>query len=648
MRAFPVNNWALFCAVILSALMSQAKAATEVSVEDLLELDLRELLEVEVTLASRKEESQFETASAVYTITSEDIKRSGLTRIPELLRMVPGLHVGKVDNNTWAISSRNSMNRFSGTMLVMMDGRVLYNNLFSGVHWDVQNTYISDIDRIEVIRGPGATLWGANAVDGVINIITKNADDTQGTEAYAGAGTGEFKYEAGFRHGAELGEKTQARIYAKGFKTGKGEYLDATQSTNKGFMPVGEDANDDGEFQQVGFRSDTALDADAVFTLQGDIYQGDFNADRITAASVESNMADTSGYNLLTRWSQNISDDSNLSVQFYIDHTERVDLVFDDKRSIYDIDMQHYFSLTRQQLSWGLGIRRIEDDTAKTDTGVLTLSPASDEDNIYSFFVQDRIAIAESFALIIGAKFEHNDYTGEELQPNIRALWTPDPVTTVWGSLARAVRTPSRVERDAQLVVCDPSMPGCVIDIGNPDIESETMIAAELGYRHRFSKPVSIDISLFNNDYDNSTLSREDAYGLELVTNYIVSKNWSTEMSYTYHKAKDIDPVTGSLVSNEFIPENSLNLRSMYAINERWQFDAYLYYVEGIDTSSQTISIPDSTRIDLRLGWLPSQHIETSLLLTNAVQDVQGEAVEAFRINTGIPSSLYFQLKYIH
>jgi len=632
----------------LTVTAPQILAATDVSVEELLELDLRQLLEVEVTLASRKKESQFEVASAIYTITNEDIKRSGLTRIPELLRMVPGLHVGKIDNNTWAISSRNDMDRFSGTMLVMMDGRVLYNNLFSGVQWDVQNTYIDDIERIEVIRGPGATLWGANAVDGVINIITKKSIDTQGAEAYAGAGTGEFKYEAGFRVGAQLADKTHARIYAKGFKTGTGEYVDASESTNNGFFPVGDEANDDGDFQQVGFRSDTAIDANSVFTLQGDIYQGDFNADRITFAGTEANMADTSGYNLLTRWNRQFSDDSNLSVQLYVDHTERVDLVFDDDRTIYDLDVQHYFSLSRQQISWGFGVRRVEDETQKTPTGVLALSPASTHDTVYSLFVQDKIALAKSFALILGAKLEHNDITGEEFQPNVRALWTVSPKTTVWGSVARAVKTPSRVERHGQLVFCDPSMPGCVVDIGDIETKSESMIAAEIGYRHRFSKPVSIDISVFNNDYDNSPTNREDTHGLEFVANYLVSQNWSTEMSYAYHHGKDRDPVTGELITNELIPENSLNLRSMYTINEQWQFDSYLYVVEGFDANSTTTSIPTSARLDLRLGWLPSKHIETSLLLTNVAQDAQGEALERNRVNTGMPSSVYFQLKYIH
>ena len=648
MRLTNTNKLILCCAFALTVTAPQVLAATDVSVEELLELDLRQLLEVEVTLASRKKESQFEVASAIYTITNEDIKRSGLTRIPELLRMVPGLHVGKIDNNTWAISSRNDMDRFSGTMLVMMDGRVLYNNLFSGVQWDVQNTYIDDIERIEVIRGPGATLWGANAVDGVINIITKKSIDTQGAEAYAGAGTGEFKYEAGFRVGAQLADKTHARIYAKGFKTGTGEYVDASESTNNGFFPVGDEANDDGDFQQVGFRSDTAIDANSVFTLQGDIYQGDFNADRITFAGTEANMADTSGYNLLTRWNRQFSDDSNLSVQLYVDHTERVDLVFDDDRTIYDLDVQHYFSLSRQQISWGFGVRRVEDETQKTPTGVLALSPASIHDTVYSLFVQDKIALAKSFALILGAKLEHNDITGEEFQPNVRALWTVSPKTTVWGSVARAVKTPSRVERHGQLVFCDPSMPGCVVDIGDIETKSESMIAAEIGYRHRFSKPVSIDISVFNNDYDNSPTNREDTHGLEFVANYLVSQNWSTEMSYAYHHGKDRDPVTGELITNELIPENSLNLRSMYTINEQWQFDSYLYVVEGFDANSTTTSIPTSARLDLRLGWLPSKHIETSLLLTNVAQDAQGEALERNRVNTGMPSSVYFQLKYIH
>ena len=631
----------------LALIVPIAASAAEMSVDQLLDLDLKQLVEVEVSLASRRQESQFLASSAIYTLTREDIRRSGLRRIPELLRMVPGLHVARLDNNTWAISSRNHVERYSSTMLVMMDGRVLYNTLSSGVNWDVQNTYIDDIERIEVIRGPGATLWGANAVDGVINIVTRSAEQALGAELYALGGNGEYSYETGARYGQALSEDTHARVYALGFETGTGEYLDASESNNVSLRPVGEDAHDDGELQQVGFRSDTVFGDDAALTLQGDVYQGDFNADRISSGMVEQNMADTAGYNLLANWNSRLSDDSAYSIRFYVDYTERKDLVFDDRRWIYDLDLQHNFSTDRQQLTWGLGARQTVDETAQTSTGTLTLNPPDSNEGVYSLFVQDRFMLSEAFSITAGAKFEHNDFTGEEFQPSVRALWSPQDRTSVWASLARAVRTPSRLERHGELVFCDPSMPGCVIPIGDPGAESERMVAAELGFRHRFDSAINLDVSMFNHNYTGRTNSPDYVQGVEVASRYLVSTDWSVELDYTFNKSVT-DDGSGNEIDNLLLPKNSVNLKSLYDINERWQFDVYLYYKDDMPTTSSTITLPDMTRLDLRLGWKPSKHIETSLFVGNAQDDPKGEAVDSFRVNTGTPASAYIELKYIH
>ncbi|MCK5229802.1 MAG: TonB-dependent receptor, partial [Desulfobulbaceae bacterium] len=433
---------ALVTIMLLCSMTGGAKAA-EIVPTDMTELSLEELMNIEITSVSKKPEKLADAAAAVFVVTREDIRRSGVTSIPEALRMAPGINVARIDSNKWAVTSRGFNGRFANKLLVLIDGRSVYTPSFSGVHWEVIDIFLEDVDRIEVIRGPGATLWGANAVNGVINIITKHAADTQGGLIAMGAGTEERGF-GGVRYGTDMGETTYGRFYAKGFK--RDEFVHNT---------TGDDAGDDWDMLRGGFRLDSLLyDRDSV-TVQGDIYQGNMNQTlHLPTVSgpffnkIVEDKAEVEGWNLLTRWQHTLSPTSDFTLQVYYDRTNRDEFVYGEIRDTFDIDLQHQFAAyKRHEVIWGLGYRYTHDDFS--DSEILRLDPDSRSDELFSAFVQDKITLMEDCLwLTIGSKFEHNDYTGYEIQPNARLFWAPHTDHKVWASVGRAVRTPSRMEDD--------------------------------------------------------------------------------------------------------------------------------------------------------------------------------------------------------
>lgn len=625
---------------IVTCLISRVGSADSSNqLESLLELDIQQLMEIPVFMPSRKLERQFDSTSAIYVITQEDIRRSGLTRIPELLRMVPGLAVGRLDANTWAVSSRSTFYRLNNSMLVLLDGRTLYNPLFGGVYWDVQDVYLEDVERIEIIRGPGGSLWGANAVDGIINIITKPASKTEFTSLYAGLGQGEKRFDAGIRVGDKLSPKLSGRVYAKSYKTDQGIYLDSVESTNTNTAIVGDDAADDGENQQAGFRLDWHLNNSSTLSFTGDMYDGEFN--NIRTATPMENTVSAKGANIVVKWDKKISNFSNTLLQFYVDRTEREDLTFNEKRKIYDLDFQHFLSFSSNELIWGLGIRYTTDDTGKTPLGAFELNPANNSDIILSAFIQDRITIVENKVIFtFGTKFEENDYTGGEIQPTARLLWKISPTRNLWGSVTRAVRTPTRADLHAQLDFGGPPIP-----IGNPDAQAEAVVATEIGYRSKENDTTLLDIAAFNHNYsdpndDIDQLGR--TYGLEAVLNHKLMDNWRTEVSYTWHKGHMI--VNGDKVTNTDIPNTTLNFRSLYDINAFWEFDTFITYKEAHESTN--VFLKDYVRVDVRLGWNPYSYSRTSFTITNLFDDIHAESADANRINTAIGRGIYITTSY--
>lgn len=645
----PLIIWIVAFSCATTVVMAQD--TNELDLDALLQLDLRQLMNIDVSLASRIEEKQFRAPAAVYVLTQEDIRRSGHRRLPEILRMVPGLHVAKIDANKWAVSSRNNQSRFTSTMNVMIDGRSVYTPFFAGVYWDSQDTFIEDIERIEVVRGPGGSLWGSNAVDGIINIITKSSADTHGTKAYALAGQGEMEYDAGVRYGGELANGINYRIFAKGYKNDNGEYLGAGDSTNNGLAPIGSGANDKGDSGQIGFRMDWSSGQDN-YMLQGNAYDGDFDEDRVVSGMLLPNALSTEGYNLVMNWKRKLGNNESISVNAFYDQVSRDDEILLNDETTFDIDLQHNISHGEHNIAWGLGYRYYDNEARITSPSGCSVTvpcfgvdPEARDLETWSAFIQDRIAFTETFALILGSKFEHNDYTGFEYQPTLRGLWTPDNDTTYWGAVTRAVRVPDRVSTDGILDFGAFNVP-----IGNKDQQSFKNYAYELGFRKRLTNTWVVDGSFFYSDYRDTlqgaaTLGRDYIFGFEGYVKHQYSPDLRLELGYTYNKGENA-LASGGDRSTAGLPRNSLSLRSYYNLKNNMDLDAMVYFVDESEYITGSANIPAYTRVDLRYGWRPVKQLDVSLLLTNLLDDAHAEAIDPFKINTGAERGVMLKFTY--
>ncbi len=610
---------------------------------ELKKLSVEELLDIDVTSVSKYPEKLSAAAAAVAVLTQDDIHSSGFTSIPEALRLVPGLDVARVDSHTWAISSRGFNDVFANKLLVMIDGRTVYTPLFSGVFWEVQDTLLEDIDRIEVVRGPGATLWGANAVNGVINIITKSARDTQGLLVSGGGGTEDRGF-ADIRYGVKIDEDTFLRVYAKYF------------NRDSSLLPDDTTAHDAWDMFRGGFRLDWEPTKENSFTFQGDIYTGNQDENYLVPTTTfpfagKIQATDTvSGGNLLGRWSHSFSADSQLTVQAYYDRTERQSPIFAEDRDTGDIDLQHRFALgERQEVIWGLGFRSTHDDV--TNSLNVSLLPNHRTLNLYSAFLQDEVSIVpERLRLTVGSKFEHNDFTGFEIQPSARALWTPGYSQTFWASVSRAVRTPSRAESDIRLNPAPPVPlpPGSITILGNPDMESEVLLAYELGYRIQPIDQLKVDLTAFYNDYDDlrtleptmpgpispSKVANNlfgESYGTEISATAQVTNRWRLQGSYSYlevqlhRKAGSHDNSTEKATEGSS-PRNQFFIRSLFDLGWNIQFDSTLRYVDTLPGPK----IPSYLTLDLRLAWSPRKDLEFAIVGQNLLDDRHLEFAPTF------------------
>ncbi len=651
-RHHPAVLFSLSIIFHLCTLRAHGENPTRPDAENLGDLSVEQLLNLTVTSPSRREEKISQAAAAITVLTQEDIRRSGATSIPEALRLVPGLDVARVDSHTWAISSRGFNDVFANKLLVLIDGRTVYTPLFSGVFWDVQDTMLEDIDRIEVIRGPGATQWGANAVNGVINIITKKAADTQGLLVTAGGGSFEHAF-TGARFGGQLGDQIHYRVYGKWFDRGDS-------------APVsGSRADDDWDAARGGFRIDWNAPAGNLLTLQGDIYKAyedelyrrlmpespfslrnEFHEDRV------------SGGNILGRWTHDFSDGSEFVFQTYFDRTHRDSSIVGDNLNTFDIDAQHRFSIgSRQTIIAGAGFRLLADDLRSTfDLG---FDPGQRTTHLYSAFLQDEITLApKQLVLTLGSKLEHNDYTGFELQPSARLLWTPTEKQSAWISISRAVRTPSRAEEDITLrqqpvyprgalfrglpPFVQPS-PAAVTEVeGNNDFDSEKLIAYEAGYRCEIRDWLSLDTALFYNQYDDlrsvepqnpvfdlggfpphvalraSNDLKGENYGGEIAASAQVTPQWRLNAGYSLlfsklHRKDGGTDTTTELFMEGSSPQNQFFLRSSLDLPHGFEFDGTLRYVDSLSAGS----VPGYLTLDLRLGWHVTRNLELSVVGQN-------------------------------
>ncbi|HEY2546013.1 MAG TPA: TonB-dependent receptor plug domain-containing protein [Candidatus Acidoferrum sp.] len=650
----------LLC-ILLTIFFAVGSPAQNQAVPDVSKMSLEDLMNVEVTSVSKHTQRVADAAAAIFVITQEDIRRSGAANIPEALRMVPGIQVARIDENKWAISSRGFNGRFDNKLLVLIDGRSVYTPLFSGVYWNIQDVMLEDVDRIEVIRGPGATLWGANAVDGVINIITKPAKATQGGIVTAEAGTEERGSESA-RYGGQLGKSVDYRVYEKYFDWAPS--IDATGKT----------ANDGWDEVRGGFRIDTQSSGPNALTVQGDLYRSNYN-ETLTIPSLSSpysstfpNGGDYSGGNILGRWNHNFSG-SSTSLQVYFDQTNVVDdSLFTDHESVYDIDFQHNIHLSEsQELVWGLGYRSIQDTNGSSST--VALLPNHSSLNQFSSFLQDEISFFDRrLSVTIGSKFEHNDFTGFEVQPNIRLLGNISKDQSVWVAVSRAVRTPALTEEGLRLNegVVPPGaapffspLPVTEAIFGSNQFQSEDLLAYEAGYRVQATKSLSLDIAAFYNSYSNlrsaepgtpflegspaptdvvfpfvaSNKMGGGTYGVEPFVEWKVLPKWQLLGSYSYlqmdirKNANSLDPTADNPDGES--PRHQFYVRSSIDLPKHFEQDLSLRYVDKLSS----LNIPSYYSLDFHLGWRPSTHLELALVGQDLLNSQHLEFIPEF-INT--------------
>jgi iron complex outermembrane receptor protein len=613
---------------------------------DSFELSPEQLLGATVMSVSKTPEKIMDAAAAIYVITNEDIIRSGATSIPEVLRMAPGVNVARINTSGWAISVRGFNGQLTNKLLVLIDGREVYDPLFSGVYWDVQDTPLEDIERIEVIRGPGASLWGSNAVNGVINIITKNAFDTAGNLVSVTAGNKETAMETA-RHGGKLGDNSYYRIYEKS------SYRSEQQTLS------GADSSDDWRSDRGGFRADFKNEEEkSTFTIQGDAYKNDDSQMRNRALTVapfsqikQENIF-AQGANVLGRWNKTLDNDAKVTIASYVDYTKRNQELIDDSRITYDLDGQYEFKEWHSnQFIIGGKYRYSVDELGETEGSLITFPQSREEYKTLSGFLQDKITLQpEKWVLTLGSKFEHNTYTGVEVQPNVRLQWHPSETQMVWAAISHAVRTPSRLEHDLEAIQSAVVIPGFGLFTGdtvaNPELRSEKLTAYELGYRKQLTKDLSADLATFYNDYDNlvsyvvqpvrlppprfilpfGPVNNQSAktYGAEVTLDWRVTDKLKLSSSYSLLEMYVHGPnATGAEAIEKQSPQNQANIRALWDITKDVSFDTALYYVSEL----AALKVDSYTRLDSRIAWRAMPGVELSLVGQNLLDDAHHEFV---------------------
>lgn len=608
-------------------------------------LSLEQLSEIEVTTPNREPQEAFRTPSAIYVITNEEILRSGATSIPEALRLAPGVEVARIDSDKWSIGIRGFGSRLSRSVLVLIDGRTVYTTLFDGTYWEVQNVMLEDVDRIEVIRGPGGTIWGPNAVNGVINIITKKAKDTRGALVSAGGGNTDQGF-GNVRYGGSDGANLNYRAYGQWFTRGP-EY----HSDGRNF--------DDWRAVQGGFRGDWDRDPNDTFSLQGDIYD-EIAGESVVATSyakpyqqVIDGNAFLSGGNVMLRWWRNQGEGKNFELQTYYDRTNRKEPNLEDIRDTYDLDFtQHWRFFRRNAVTWGLGARFAHADDPIIVSGLQFL-PIQRTDRLLSAFLQDEIGlISNRLSLTIGSKFLNTNFTSFAPEPSARLLWTPGKRTSFWAAATHAVRTPSDAEENFYLLglvgITKTGEPFFARFNPNPNFHAEEMNGYELGFRQLITKSVYLDVTSFYNHYNN--LFSEDIIGapysepipapphlllpadfgnglmgntkgFEIAPEWRPSKIWRLHGSYSYlhmnleraPHSLDVGTAPGIMGSS---PGHQVMAQSLLDMSKSLQFDADFRYVSSLPGQM----VPSYSTADGRFAWQVSREFALSVVGRNLLQ----------------------------
>lgn len=586
---------------------------------DLAGMSFDELADIRITSVSKRDESLADAAASVFVITNDDIRRSGVTSLPEALRLAPNLHVAQINANNYVISARGFSGTSANKMLVLIDGRSVYTPLFSGVFWDVQNVMLEDVDRIEVISGPGGTLWGTNAVNGVINVITRSAANTQGGLATVGAGNREST--TALRYGGRMGADGSYRVYGK---YGERKHTETAR---------GSAIDDASNLAQAGFRIDWGRAGDQLM-MQGNVYDGS-ERQPATGTTVTVGAIQVSGVNLLTRWERALEREGKLSLQFYYDSTKRnVPPFFNETLNIVDLQLQHALPrLGSHALVWGAEYRYGMDRV--TNSPFIAFLPAHVDQRWVSLFAQDEMTLREDLRFTLGARFEKNDYTGVEFLPNARLAWKMAPDHLLWGAASRTVRAPSRLDRD----VFVPDKPPFLLS-GGPDVRSEIANVYELGYRGQPNARLSFAATAFHADYDRLRTQERNlspptivfannmkgkTSGIEMWSTFQATPIWRLSAGYTVQK-ESLKLKAGStdqaaLRSRDQDPAHKWILRSSLDLSERSDVDITVRHVAGLANPD----VPSYTAVDIRYGWRPRPNLEFSVTAQNLGSKGHGE-----------------------
>ena len=617
---------------------------------NLKQLSLEQLGDVEITTVSKDPRQVMKTAAAIFVITQEDIRRSGATNIPEALRLAPGVEVARIDADHWSIAIRGLAGQFSKDLLVMIDGRSIYTPLFAGVYWDQQDVVMEDIERIEVIRGPGGTIWGANAVNGVINIITTSSENTHGAMVSLGGGNVDQGIGT-VRYGGAIGNDFNYRMYATGSIRGPEYHSDG-------------DDFDHWRMGQVGFRTDWKSGNQDSFTFQGDTYMaGSGEISYLPSFSppaelIETSVASVSGGNLLARWQHTTGEGSDIQIQAYFDRTNRMDLEGGETRDTFDVDyVQHARIHENHNITWGLGARVSPSHFLQTNPGIYFL-PSQQTDSIYSGFLQYELPIvADKLILTAGSKVEHNNFSGWEYEPSVRLLWSLSPTQTIWAAVTRAARTPSRQDEDvsfAILAVAEPAPPSVYFEVvGNPNAKSEQLIGYEAGYRTQVNRNLYIDFTAFYNNYSGlqgygppsiaesddpppvhlffvlpyANIIEGDTLGAEIAPDWKVTHWWQLRGSYSYLDMSlrdnpgytDVGNLLGSYTGSS--PHNVTSFQSLFNLPKHFELDATYRYSGRLPA----YDVDSYSTADVRLGWHFGEGLDFSVTGQNLLSPYHAE-----------------------
>jgi iron complex outermembrane recepter protein len=656
-----------------SALMFLCLALTcRAQQSDLADRSLEDLMNIKVTSVSRTEQTLSRTASAIFVISAEDIRHSGVTNIQDLLRMVPGTDVAQIGGNTWAISARGLNGRFSNELLVLVDGRNVYTPTFGGVFWDVLDMPLEDIERIEVVRGPGGTIWGANAVNGVINIITRKASETRGGMVVAGGGN----LDQGFgtvQYGGALGKSTDYRVFSKYFNQ------DHMAGLN------GQEGADGWHLLRGGFRTDSQFSAKDTLMLQGDVYTGEEASlgsflESVTSPKTQyvDAIVPLSGGFLLTAWNHAFSTRSDTTLQISFDRYKRDDVLREHRQTLA-IDFQHHVAWgTRQNIVWGANYGNTDSDT-DGDLG-FSLNPSDVNMQLFSLFVQDEVALVpDKLYLMVGTKLDHNYYTGFNLLPSARVAWKLSTRHMIWGAISRVDRTPAETDTGSRLNFGGFPGPGGVPAlaalVGNPHVQDEELTAYEMGYRTTVVEHLSVDLAAYYDDYDHQettepatpffetspapphlvlpvtyeNLMQGEAYGFEIALNWKVDDRWTLSPGYAFeqihmHFAPTSQDMSSVLNDQGSSPVHSAQLRSHLDVSRGFSWDVSAYFVDRLISGA----VPSYTRLDTGFTWRWTERISSSVVGQNLVKDRHLEFVDdtGSVISTQIKRSAYAKVTW--